>query len=69
MDTVESGVPDIVGCYNGKVLWDRVQGREEHYPSLQQKNLDDIAPLGESAVRDKREQHETDVTLLLGAQV
>ena len=46
----KSGVPDIVGCYNGKFFGIECKAGKNTPTALQQKNLDDIAAVGGVAV-------------------
>lgn len=63
----KSGVPDIVGCYNGKFFGIECKAGKNTPTALQQKNLDDIAAVGGIAVVIN-ESNWTDVMFLLGAK-
>jgi len=63
----KSGVPDIVGCYNGKFFGIECKAGKNTPTALQQKNLDDIAAVGGVAVVIN-ESNWTDVMFLLGAK-
>ena len=54
----KSGVPDIVGCYNGNFFGIECKAGKNTPTALQQKNLDDIATAGWHCRCDKREQHD-----------
>jgi Holliday junction resolvase len=63
----KSGVPDIVGCYNGKFFGIECKAGKNTPTALQQKNLDDIASVGGSAVVIN-EQNVKEVLFLIGAK-
>jgi len=63
----KSGVPDIVGCDNGKFFGIECKAGKNTPTALQQKNLDDIASVGGSAVVIN-EQNMKEVLFLIGAK-
>ena len=62
-----SGVPDIVGCYNGKFFGIECKAGKNKPTALQQKNLDDIAST-EGIALLINEANMKDVAYLLGAK-
>ena len=63
----KSGVPDIVGCYNGNFFGIECKAGKNTPTALQQKNLDDIATAGGTAVVIN-ESNMMDVMFLIGAK-
>ena len=63
----KSGVPDIVGCYNGNFFGIECKAGKKTPTALQQKNLDDIATAGGTAVVIN-ESNMMDVMFLIGAK-